>query len=328
MGDDPKMQSIRRKLLEAALEYYKEFSKQQPDDPQTQAELAASNYRVAKILSEMGRQEEGAASLDQAKKLMSDLVVKYPTVPEFDAGLRTIDHDLGVLQDGSQFRLLRQKQVQDDLHLTETQVKQINQMADQRQAAFRNLANVTPQALRQKADEVQSLEKALNEVLQAEQQRRLQQLLLQQRGTRALMETQIAESLKLTAEQLERIGTIQRDVRRAGHSVVVGRVDGKEVRDRAVNVLTPEQRAKWKELTGEPFQGQLMPGGIFISNGILNGFPGFNSITINGVQIQGANGNITSTSSISAGSVPATGASVNSTNTNTGRTAPQPVKRD
>jgi eukaryotic-like serine/threonine-protein kinase len=287
MADDPKMRPLRRQLLEAALAYYKEFQKQQGDNPKMQEELAESHYKVATILSEMGRQEEVISQLDQARKIMNDLAVKFPTVPEYNAGVVIIDHDLGVVQEGIAIRLLKQKQVQEELRLTESQVKQINQLGDQRQNAYRNTtsntantaATATPEALRQKAEEVQAMEKALTNLLLAEQQRRFQQLLLQQRGTRALQESQVADVLKLTTEQLDRICAIQGETRRAtGRNVAIGRADGKEIRDRVVNVLTPDQKAKWKQLTGEPFQGQLLPGGVFINN-VQNGYGGAMSIT-------------------------------------------------
>jgi hypothetical protein len=198
-------------------------------------------------------------------------------VPEFNAGLWTIDNDLGLLQEGSQLRLLRQKPVQDELRLNAEQVQQITQLADQRRDTYRMLNNLSPEKWRQKIEEVRALEKTLTELLRPEQQQRLQQLLLQQRGIAAFTDGVVAQTLKLTAEQVERIGAIQGEVRRVTRSAVFSRNDaGKDTRERILSLLNPEQRAKWKELTGEPFQGVLLQGGIVIGNGTGN-------ITIHGM---------------------------------------------
>src|SRR5262249_1567674 len=54
LADKPELQGLRRKLLGAALEYYRDFIEQRRDDPSLQSQLAASHLRVATILDEIG----------------------------------------------------------------------------------------------------------------------------------------------------------------------------------------------------------------------------------------------------------------------------------
>src|SRR5207253_3257272 len=125
--------------------------------------------------------------------------------------------------------------------------------------------NLAPDKGRQQPEDMRALEKALTEVLRAEQQQRVQQLLLQQRGTAALTDATVSQMLKLTAAQAEQLTALQGELRRVTRAAVYNRIDtGKDGRERVLKVLTPEQQAKWKELTGEPFQGLPVPG-IFIN---------------------------------------------------------------
>src|SRR5262249_22752451 len=48
--DQPALQGLRKKLLEAALVYYQDFIQQRQDDPEAQAMLAAEQSRVQRIL--------------------------------------------------------------------------------------------------------------------------------------------------------------------------------------------------------------------------------------------------------------------------------------
>jgi hypothetical protein len=53
LPDRPPTQAARKRLLEEALAYYQEFIDQQSNDPSVQAELAASQARVERILSQL-----------------------------------------------------------------------------------------------------------------------------------------------------------------------------------------------------------------------------------------------------------------------------------
>src|SRR5262249_47298610 len=57
LADNPMMQGLRKKLLELALAYYQEFVNERSDDPEVQAELAATRDRVKQILEDLAEIE-------------------------------------------------------------------------------------------------------------------------------------------------------------------------------------------------------------------------------------------------------------------------------
>src|SRR5262249_32828861 len=70
LSDKPDAQEVRRKLLQAALDYYQAFIEQCPDDPSTRDELARSHLRVANLLNEMGAPSEALAALQEAHRIL------------------------------------------------------------------------------------------------------------------------------------------------------------------------------------------------------------------------------------------------------------------
>ncbi len=53
LADNPGLQNLRKRLLEAALTYYQKFIEQRRDDPGAQAQLAATRDRVQKIIDDL-----------------------------------------------------------------------------------------------------------------------------------------------------------------------------------------------------------------------------------------------------------------------------------
>ena len=111
-------------------------------------------------------------------------------------------------------------------------------------------------------------------ILRPEQSARLKQIVLQLQGARALSRPETARLLGLTEEQQQKIAAIREEAHKAfarlfadgaGRGEEAGqRV--KELRQRigeqTMSVLTDAQRAQWKELTGEPFTGDVHFGGF------------------------------------------------------------------
>jgi serine/threonine protein kinase len=273
MADKPEMQAVRRKLLEAARDYYQEFIDQHQDDSTIQAELAASHLRVARILAEIGTRSDALASLERARVIQERLVRDHPTVPEFQRGLSSIYRDLGLLRGDHRVLLLTHKAVQEDLKLSSEQVKQITPLADSRREAFHEFRNRSPEEWRRKLDELAQQEKDLLHILTAEQTRRLQQIALQQYGAVPFSEPEVAAALQLTDEQKKAIRTIEEEANDALRAVFrygprsewkKAEEVHKSTRQQLLNVLTEDQKTKWKDLIGEPFKGELRhrpPGG-------------------------------------------------------------------
>jgi eukaryotic-like serine/threonine-protein kinase len=260
LPETPELRGVRRKLLEASLGYLQSFIDQCGDDPSLKGELAASHLRVARILDEIGSREDALAALERARAVHEQMVRENPTVPEYQRSLAAV-YSLSLSSAGP-LRLLVQKSVQDDLKLTEDQVRRIMEKAEVRTPPARgSLPFLLP------AD-WEAREKAALAVLTEAQDRRLRQIALQVRGAQALGDAEVAEALGFTEAQKERVRGLVFDGRRFSWGPGSGGPGGRrsdEARkaplEQALEVLTPEQRAKWNEMTGEPFRGELRYGG-------------------------------------------------------------------
>jgi serine/threonine protein kinase len=251
---NPQVQGLRRRLLEAALAYYQDFLDQRRDDPSTRADLQHSRDRAVTIIGE-----------------------------------------LTTMMGADQYRLLREGDVRKDLQLTEAQQKELVQhdcfsfepkggepapepeRPDSVEREKRFLALVRAQ------------EAEAARVLTRVQLRRLKQIALQQRGPLAFSDPDVVASLGLTAAQTKKVREIQDEAshggpgrgRRGGPGFEPrgdepnfgprgrgrrGPPDGPDGRwrsqqgiaqEKILALLTPEQKHKWEELTGKPFQGEI-----------------------------------------------------------------------
>jgi serine/threonine protein kinase len=118
LAGNPELQSVRRELLEAALEYYQSFIEQRGDDPSLQKELAASYARVANILSELGADFDSLAASEKARRMYEKLISEYPTVVEFQSALATINQHAWRVQGVWELGFLTNDLVQEDLSLS------------------------------------------------------------------------------------------------------------------------------------------------------------------------------------------------------------------
>jgi hypothetical protein len=173
---------------------------------------------------------------------------------------------------GGTLFLLNQKSVQDELKLSEEQVKKAKELSDKQREAFGGLRDLSQEERRTKIQEqAKATDKAVAEVLKPEQMKRVKQISLQQQGARALSNPEVATALKLTDEQKDKVKSIQEEARTAlgqrGQRGQRGRPSEEELKklqearkatnEKLMNVLTDEQKTKWKELSGEPFKGEI-----------------------------------------------------------------------
>jgi serine/threonine protein kinase len=271
MADHPEMQAIRKKLLERAAKYYQAFIDQHPDDPSIRRELMKAHLRVAAILNEMGNREASLASLGNFQELQ-EKNGGQPLPTELQRDLETLTLKLTSLPGTSPLHLLSHKSVQEELKLDDGQQKTVSDLAEARRELFRTFKNRSSEEWKQKMDDLAAKDKALPDILRPAQAKRLQQIALQQRGAFALADPEVAAAVRLTDEQKTKVQSI-------GEKAFVGlpgptrhgpRPDWKkfEEADRSakeaiLNLLTPEQKARWDKLTGEPFTGQIRPGPPF-----------------------------------------------------------------
>ncbi len=168
--------------------------------------------------------------------------------------------------------LLGSKDVQEDLKLSAEQVKKFNDEVAKYGVGFPMPRQVYPgqdpfAPLRQANDAVQ---KVVDETLKPEQVKRLKQLELQQRGPYAVFDQKVIKHLNIYPAQQKRfakavqapylklnMSQLYQDAARGNVADVMKALEpvSKQAMEEAVKVMSIAQKAKWKELVGEPFKG-------------------------------------------------------------------------
>jgi serine/threonine protein kinase len=224
LGDRPLPQWVHCKLLETALVYYQDFIEQRRNDPSVRADLLASQQRIERILREL-------------------------------ALLQGV-HELEVLTDDA---------VERELGLSTSQVERITtilaQAREQRAEAFRDYRWLSPEEQRRRFKEAaEERMQAVADVLRPVQNRRLGEIMLQHQGVFAFSDPDVARTLGLGAGQRQRIraildGFTPAGPKRPGADERTGkRQTGLE---QVLALLTPEQQARWRAMTGEPFKAVI-----------------------------------------------------------------------
>lgn len=171
---------------------------------------------------------------------------------------------------GGSLFLLAAKSVQEELKLSADQVKEVEDLNARQREAFQGQENLSREERAQKLQELGNKnQEAINKMLKPEQQKRLKQLSLQASGPMALAgNEEAAKELGLTDEQKEKLQTMRREsfggFGQKGADRAEAAKKAAETRrannEKAMDLLTAEQKTKWKELTGEPFKGELPTG--------------------------------------------------------------------
>jgi type 1 glutamine amidotransferase len=170
--------------------------------------------------------------------------------------------------------LVGQVSVRKELKLRPDQVKQLEAEQKKWWGQLGGTASLKEPERGRKIQEMsREVEKALAAILSAEQARRLNQIVNQQQGARALGEPDVAQALGLSDAQQKQIRqAAEETTREVGALARPGappdqatRARIKEIRkagsEKALAVLTAAQKAAWKDLQGEPFRGPLAFGG-------------------------------------------------------------------
>ncbi len=232
LADRPGTERVRKRLLRSALAFYQEIIEQRRDDPDAQAELLDTTRRVEKILA-----------------------------------------DLAVLQAAGKLYLLGQTAVHDDLGLDDGQRKNVKELTARLgkrwMESFNDLARLSPaERGRRVVEQARADEAEVNAILTGTQQARLRQIGLQADGPGAFRDPEVAAELGLKPEQRERIRGIEDDaffswMRMAGFPPHPGGgpdpSKDRPANERILEALTADQVLRWKEMTGEPFKGSLLP---------------------------------------------------------------------
>ena len=165
--------------------------------------------------------------------------------------------------------LLRQKSVQDELKLTPELVKKILEFTNNEYAAYQKVMQLDEKEREAKLEELgKKNQKFLTDNLTPAQNKRLDQITLQVTGLLQLTQPEVVKVLNLTQEQQQKFKEMQNEARKELDQIIT--TQDREARneklaklradiDKKVEAaLTAEQKAKARELVGEPFKGKLL----------------------------------------------------------------------
>ena len=173
------------------------------------------------------------------------------------------------------FGLLRQTSVQQELRLTGEQAEQVKKESRKWWDALEDLKDLDPEERAKRTPQLlRDADKAVTALLKPEQTKRLHQISLQIQGVQAFSNPRVVKEMDFSPAQKEKIQAIQGEMRselreqqqsgkvKGQEAIMKLRADlNKRLREKIVALLTPEQKARWRELAGEPFTGevQLVP---------------------------------------------------------------------
>jgi serine/threonine protein kinase/tetratricopeptide (TPR) repeat protein len=112
---EPGLQPLRKELLEEALKFYNDFSRENAADPALRAELAQSYLRVGNVDALLGERSGARLSFGAAVVVFEDLVAAEPANPDHRLGLAHAHVGLGNMQGQSSDRELSARSYDDAL---------------------------------------------------------------------------------------------------------------------------------------------------------------------------------------------------------------------
>src|SRR5262249_55519774 len=98
LANAPYMEAARRRLLERALAFFEDFSRQKSGDPGLRLETARAQDRVAQILSLLGRLPEAEQTFAKARALVDELAAEDPQNAEYRHQRFVIYNSSGILE--------------------------------------------------------------------------------------------------------------------------------------------------------------------------------------------------------------------------------------
>lgn len=171
--------------------------------------------------------------------------------------------------------ILRQNdsRIREELKLTENQVKKIEELIAEANQAYSSIRGPDGKIDRQKVRDWLDLNKrhavTAAKILTKPQLLRAEQIYLQRMSLGVAFRTrQVAAALKLTDEQREKLDLLRKESSQELRGLLPAGGGGQERaqkmaefrksrNEKVLNVLTPAQKAKWKQLLGEPFKLEL-----------------------------------------------------------------------
>lgn len=165
--------------------------------------------------------------------------------------------------------LLSQKSVQEELGVTPDQQHRLQELFRRDREAAGRLGSLSADERQHRIRQlIEDDEKAISDVLKPEQQRRLGQISLQLYGAQAFADPGIGKELNLTPEERGRAIAVLEETGKRMDDLRPGSADEDAIRrqtreldqraaDRIVAMLNPDQQARWKQMVGRPFKGEV-----------------------------------------------------------------------
>ncbi len=97
LRDEPRMEELRRQLLEDALRFYQEFLAERGDDPAVRLRTASIQKSVGDIYGLLSRHGDAEGAYRRALDLLEPLVAEFPAVPAYRWELSDCQSRLGVV---------------------------------------------------------------------------------------------------------------------------------------------------------------------------------------------------------------------------------------
>lgn len=187
---------------------------------------------------------------------------------------------MGMFGGGGELFLLQNDDVREELGLVDDQVEKLqairDKMREDAQAMFAGIRDLNEDERRAKFEEMRpkmeerqkEVQREMEQVLLPHQVKRLKQIgrqLRTRQGGGGVNPDTLADELKLTDEQKDRLREKAQEIEKKLRDKIAK--IRKEAEDDLLSVLTPEQRAEWRDMVGEPFEmqfrgfGQGGPGG-------------------------------------------------------------------
>jgi hypothetical protein len=165
--------------------------------------------------------------------------------------------------------LLRQKSVQRELKVSPGLSKKVDQFTHIQHERFNGVLKLGEEQRKQKLMQLANENKQFLSVnLTPAQRKRLFQITLQTTGLHELNRPEVAKELNLSEEQQQKFKDLQKQHRKELAEIIhpKGRAARNEklaklredTREKIQAILTDEQKAKVREMVGEPFKGEIV----------------------------------------------------------------------
>lgn len=164
--------------------------------------------------------------------------------------------------------LLLQPAVCEDLKLSKDERDKIHQFASGQWEKAQKVSKLGDNERDREFDEMtKDNERFVKDTLTKDQQKRLDEILLQTAGLLWVTRSEVASKLNLSDAQKQRAKTLQKEARGEMETLLHSTSDEtkdaelRKIREtsrkRLMSLLSDEQKSKWKQMTGRPLKGEL-----------------------------------------------------------------------